>query len=60
MLGDALEHIGQPGLGVDLVGLGRADQAVDDGSALAAVIRATEQPCLPAEGDTAQGSLSWR
>ena len=57
MLGDALEHIGQPGLRVDVVELGRPDQGVDGGSALAAAIRATEQPCLPAEGDTAQGSF---
>ena len=40
MLGNALEHIGQPGLRIDLVELGCADQAVDDGGALAAAIRA--------------------
>lgn len=54
MLSDAFEYIGQPGLRVDLVELGRADQAVDDGSALAAAIRTTKQPCLSAEGDTTQ------
>ena len=44
MLGDALEHIGQPGLRVDLIELGGPDQRVEDGGALAAAIRATEQP----------------
>ena len=47
MLGDALEHIGQPGLWVDLIELGRPDQSVEGGSALAAAVRAGEGPVAP-------------
>ena len=44
MLGDAGEDVGQPGLGIDVVQLGRDDKAVHDGSTVAAAIRAGEQP----------------
>jgi hypothetical protein len=39
MLGDALEHISQPGLRVDIVEFRCADQGIDGGSALTAAIR---------------------
>ena len=54
MLGDAGEHVGEPGLRVDVVHLRRDDQAVHGGGALAAAIGAGEQPRLPSKGNTAQ------
>jgi hypothetical protein len=42
--GDALEHIGEPGLGIEVVELGGADQGIHDRSAQAAAIGADEQP----------------
>ena len=57
MVGDAGEHVGEPGLRIDVVELGGDDQAVDDGGALAAAVGAGEQPCLAAERDAAQRSL---
>ena len=57
MVGDAGEDVGQPGLRVDVVQLGRDDEALEDGSALAVAVGAGEQPCLSAERDATQGSL---
>ena len=54
MIGDAGEHVGQPGLGIDVVELGGDDQAVEEGGALAAAIGAGEQPGLAAESQAAQ------
>ena len=36
MAGDAGEHVGEPGLRIDVVQFGGDDQAVEDGGALAA------------------------
>ena len=58
MFGDARQHVGEPGLRIDVVHLGRDDEAVHGGGALAAAIRAGEQPCLATERNTAQRSLS--
>ena len=44
MLGDAGEDVGEPGLGVDVVELGGADEGVHHRRALAAAIGAREQP----------------
>ena len=55
MLGDAGEHVGEPGLRIDVVQLGGDDQAVHGGGTLAAAIGAGEQPRLPAESNAAQG-----
>ena len=57
MIGDAGEHVGEPGLRIDVVELGRVDQRVHDRGALAAAIGAGEQPGLAAEGNAAQRSL---
>jgi hypothetical protein len=38
MIGDAAQHIGGPGLGIDAVEFCRADQGVDRGSALTASV----------------------
>src|SRR5580658_582811 len=42
--GDAGEHVGQPGLGIDVVHLRSDDQAVHGRGAMAAPIRPAEEP----------------
>ena len=44
LLGDAGEDIGEPGLGVDVVEFGGADQSVHHSSPRAAAIGAREEP----------------
>ena len=44
MSGDTGQHIGEPGLRIDVVHLGRDDQAVHHRGTRPAAIRATEQP----------------
>jgi hypothetical protein len=46
MGGDAGEDIGQPGLRIDAIHLGRDNQAVHGGGALSAAIRSAEEPRL--------------
>ena len=43
-LGDASEHIGEPGLRIDIVELGGADQRVHRRRAHAAAVGTAEQP----------------
>jgi hypothetical protein len=50
VIGDAGEDVGEPGLRVDAVELGGADQRVHHGGTLAAPVGAAEQPALPAQG----------
>lgn len=57
MVRDAGEHVGEPGLRVDIVEAGGLDQRVKDGGALTAAVRAAEQPGLAAERDAAKGAL---
>ena len=57
MAGDALEYVGEPGLGIDAVHLDRHDEAVHGGGALPSAIGAAEQPGLPAQSDPAQRPL---
>jgi len=57
MLGDAPEHMAQIGFGIETVELGSADQRVDRGRPLAALVRACDQVILSAEGDRAQRPL---
>lgn len=57
MVSDAGEHVGEPGLRVDIVEAGGLDQRVKDGGALTAAVRAAEQPGLAAERDAAKGAL---
>jgi hypothetical protein len=54
MAGDAGEDVGEPGLRVDVVHLGRDDQAVHGGGAICASIGAGKEPRLSSECDTAQ------
>jgi hypothetical protein len=57
VLVDPGEHIGKPGLGIDVVETGGLDHRVHEGGALAAAIGACEQPGFAAERDPAQGPL---
>ena len=51
MVGDAGEHVGKPGLRIDVVELGRGDQGVHRRGTLAAAIGAREQPGAAPQGD---------
>jgi hypothetical protein len=44
VLGDASQHIGEPGLRIDVIHFGLDDQTVHGSGALAAAIGAGEQP----------------
>src|SRR5829696_8330742 len=48
MVGDASQHVGEPGARVDVVELGRDDERVHGRSPVAATVAAGEQPRLPA------------
>ena len=50
MLGDALQHLAQIGFRVETVQFGRANQAIDCGSAFATGIGSREQIVLPPQG----------
>ena len=54
---DASKDIGEPGLRINVVELRALDQRVDDSGALAAAIRAAEQPCLATERNAAHRAL---
>ena len=60
MIGDIGQHMAQPGLGVDTVELGRADQRVDGGGTLATTVGTGEQVVSPADGDATQRPFSGR
>jgi len=47
---DAREHVGEPGLRIDVIELRRHDQRRHDGSAVGAAIRASEEPGFASEG----------
>ena len=53
MICDAGEHVGEPRLRVDVVELGRGDQGLHRGGALATAIGAGEQPRPAPEGNSA-------
>ena len=57
MLGDARQNVGEPGLRIDVVHLGRDDQAVHHRGPLAATVRAAEQPGFSPQCDTAHAAL---
>ena len=59
MLGEAGQNVGEPGLRIDVIHLGRDDQAIHDRSSLATAIGAAEQPRLPAQGDGSAPTLDW-
>jgi len=53
MIGDASEHVGEPGLRVDIVELSGGDQGVYRSRALAAAVGAGEKPGPAPQGDEA-------
>jgi hypothetical protein len=57
MFGDPRQHVGEPGLRINIVHLGRDDQTVHESGSLAAAIRAAEHPGFPAQSDRADGAL---
>ena len=58
VFGDTSEDVSEPGLRINIVHLGRDDQAVHDRGSLAATIGAAEQPGFSPQGDTAHAALS--
>ena len=54
---DPGDDVGEPGLRVDPVQLGGADQGVHEGRALPAALGTGEEPGFSAQGDTAQGAF---
>jgi len=48
-VGDAGEDVGEPSLGIDVVHLGRDDQAIQEGGSLSAPIGTGEQPRFSSE-----------
>ena len=57
-LRDAAEHIGEPGLRIDVVELGGADQRVHRRGPHAAAVRAGEQPTASSEGNPPKRPVS--
>ena len=53
VIGQASEHVGEPGLRVEIVELGGGDQRVDRSSAPAAFVGAGEGPVLSPQGNLA-------
>src|SRR6478752_7566087 len=51
MIGQPRQDVGEPGLRIDAVELGRLDQGVDRRRPLPAAIGTGERPILPAEGN---------
>ena len=49
-VGDAAEHIGKPGLRIDVVELRCGDEAEHEGGALPAAVRTGEEPRFSAQG----------
>ena len=54
------ENIGEPGLRIDFVHLGRDDQRIHECSAVAAVLVAGEEPGFPTEDRGGWGNLKSR
>ena len=57
MIGDTIQHIGEPGAGIDIVESRRDDERIHRGRPLATAVTAGEQPALPAERHAAQRSF---
>ena len=57
MIGDTIQHIGEPGAGIDIVESRRDDERIHRGCPLATAVTAGEQPALPAERHAAQRSF---
>jgi len=57
MIGDASEHVGEPGTRADTGELRRDERRIDRRGALAAAVGPGEQPSLPSESNTSQSAL---
>src|ERR1039458_9955930 len=57
VLGNAREHVAQIGFGIESVELGRADEAVDGGGALAAGVGSGEEVVLATDCDSTQSAF---
>ncbi len=54
---DTVEDIGQPGLWIEAIHLGRFDEGHRSGQRLATAIGSREEPVLPTDADRAHGAL---
>lgn len=54
VIGDVGKHMAQPGLGIDAIELGRADQRVNGGGPFTAGVGAGDQVIAPSDGDATQ------
>ena len=54
---NAFQRILQPGIGIDAVQLGRADERLDDGRPLSGAFGSDEHPVFLADGDGTEGPL---
>jgi hypothetical protein len=54
VIGDARQYVGEPGLRVDVVELGRLNQRQHDGGPFATAIRTREQPSFSSERNASQ------
>ena len=50
VIGQAGEHIGEPGARIDVIELAGFDERIDGGGALTAAVGAGEGPIVPADG----------
>jgi hypothetical protein len=50
MVGNAGEHVGEPGAWINVIQLGRHDQRIHGGCPFPAAIAARKEPRLPAKG----------
>ena len=57
MIVDPAQHIGEPGLRIDIVQPGGRDESVEGGGALAAAIGAGEGPIPAPEGNPSERAL---
>jgi hypothetical protein len=57
MIGDSGEYLAEVGLRIQAIQLGRSDQTVERGGALAAGVGTREQKILPSQGHRAQGAF---
>ena len=58
MIGDAGQHIGEPGARIDIAEFGRADERIHRCRPLPTAVTAGEQPGFPAKYHAAQRALS--
>ena len=57
MIGDAVDHMPQIGLGIETIRLGGLDEAVDRGCTQTTRIRTGKGPIAPTKGNRAHGAF---